>query len=240
VIDGGQIAARSLSIADRRPSVSTEIEETGSGFFSIFALYLHDNEFFEIRMERRRKAMVYKGSLRNLSKQQKIAIYNNRIVGANWLMLLIGILTAAELLGPEACGVLAIPGLSSFLFTAPSVRIPLSFALGLVLATGAVISMTGRAALLKLGFLLLGADAIFLGLRIMDASMPSVGYETVLALAFRMISLWIVFRAIRAVVLRKKLKAEMAEADRLYEEELKSGVSCYEDEDAPSDSNPGF
>lgn len=171
------------------------------------------------------------------SKQYWLATYNNRIVKAVWLVVLIGLLTAAK---PFALGMATIIfalGLSSpeiFMEIMPVYMVykVLSFSLAAILLVCSIMAMTGKISMLKPVAYILAADLVGILLYVfMTKPYSDEMFVVVITFTFRIISLAIVIFAIRADFFRTKLKEEMAKADKKYDEEKRTGVKQVENED---------
>lgn len=166
--------------------------------------------------------------------------YKNRIVGATWLMLLIGIFTAAKPFLAGVSGIVAIPGLSSPEVLSAVVGkqsgILLSAIFALVLIIPSLISMAGKGKMLLMGVIMLAMDVLLILYGFFTESLYfGDEFQSIMALAVRILSLGILYRGYRAVALRAVLLEEMGEADRKYEEEIQTGVKAVENEDPDID-----
>lgn len=171
------------------------------------------------------------------SKQYWLATYNNRIVKAVWLVVLISLLTAAK---PFTFGMarlifalgLSLPEILMEIMPVYMIYKVLSFSLAAIIVVCSIMAMTGKIAMLKPVAFVLAADLVLILLYVsLTKPYSDEMFIIVITLTFRIISLAIVIFAIRAEYFRTKLKEEMAKADKKYDEEKRTGVKQVENED---------
>ncbi|MEQ8199125.1 MAG: zinc-ribbon domain-containing protein [Clostridiaceae bacterium] len=174
---------------------------------------------------------------------QMLSVFNNRIVKAVWLMVLIGILTAAKPFFPGSAGFIFSLGLSApeiiMSFIKGDIYVVLSSVFALFFIIPAVMVMIGKTSMLRAGALVLFADLILIGLNVyINKPYSDEIFPIIIAVALRVMSLSTVFRGYLADGHRSRLLENIKEADRKYDEECETGKIYCENEDPEIKDEP--
>lgn len=177
--------------------------------------------------------------LKALSFQHRLAVYNNRIVAANWLMVLTGFLTFMRAYIDLASGILFSPGLIAPQILAfrlsPVHEAGLNRTAGAVLAIFLVIigvmGMLGKMGWMKTGVTVLILDSILLLYTQLDTLKYSAegSLPVILALTIRVVIIFLMGRGIRAFGKKMRQLDVMEKADRQYDAEQAAKRARYTD-----------
>lgn len=173
--------------------------------------------------------MYVERRLKSLSFQQRLAVYNNRIVAANWLMVLTGVITFLRAFVDFAAGIIFSPGLVAPQMLAfrlsPGNETGMNQVFGAVLAIFMVImgimGMLGKMAFLKTGTAILILDSLLLLYTELDVLKYDAegALSVIIILTVRMFIVLLIAKGIRAFGKKMMHLEVMEKADRQYDEE---------------------